>query len=109
MGQRFNSRWLRRRRYWRLLYRQFCCEPELRRSGPAEQAPSGGSSAPPPPTCDQLLAEDIDSYLQNYKGMTGSGSPLLSGLSTWGTPGTDAGTFLVNLGETTGVDPAFIL
>ncbi len=41
--------------------------------------------------------------------MTGVGSPLWAGLSTWGTPGTDAGSFLVSLGEQTGVDPAFIL
>ncbi len=60
-------------------------------------------------TCDQLLAQWIDMYLQNYNGMTGHGSPLLGGLATWGAPGTDAGTFLVGLGKSTGVDPAFIL
>ena len=69
----------------------------------------GDNTSPPPMTCDQLLAQWIDMYLQNYNGMTGHGSPLLTGLATWGAPGTDAGTFLVSLGKSTGVDPAFIL
>jgi hypothetical protein len=72
----------------------------------------GSPNGPPPPKkkcCDDLLADWIDSYLQNFVGVGGKGSPLWGGLSTWGVPGTSAGHFLVGLGEEKGVDPAFVL
>ncbi|MBV8842251.1 MAG: RHS repeat-associated core domain-containing protein, partial [Bryobacterales bacterium] len=53
-------------------------------------------------SCDQLLAMWTDRYLSNYNGWTGK-SPLLTGLSG------DAGTYLVGLSESSGVDLAFIL
>jgi RHS repeat-associated protein len=84
-------------------------EPGCYGGGGGEVPVTSGHDAGPKPSCDQLEAEWIDDYLQSYKGATGSGSPLYTGLATWGTPGVDAGTFLVNLADQTGVDPAFIL
>jgi RHS repeat-associated protein len=61
------------------------------------------------PSCDVLLADMIDDYLEHYQGMTGTGSPLYTGLATVGTPGVTAGTLLVGMGRRFGIDPAFIL
>lgn len=79
----------------------FCQDP-----GPYIQPPTTKDDLP---SCDDLLAQWIDSYLTTYKGPTGIGSPLWGGLTTWGTPGMDAGVYLVNLGKQDNVDPAFIL
>ena len=52
---------------------------------------------------EQNLANVIDDYLKNYKGMTGSGSPLLTGLSPTGGP------YLIAQAQKTGVDPSLVL
>jgi RHS repeat-associated protein len=67
-------------------------------------APSPGPKSPEKKCCDDLLADWISSYLENYAGMTGRGSPLWGGLATWGVPGTSAGHYLMGLGQQTGVD-----
>jgi hypothetical protein len=72
------------------------------------QIPPPSAPKPKLPECSELLARWIDSYLSSYRGWTG-GSPLFGGLTTWGTPGQSAGQYLVELGQSTGVDPAFIL
>jgi hypothetical protein len=52
---------------------------------------------------EQNLADVIDDYLKNYKGMTGSGSPLATGLKP------SAGPYMIAQAQTTGVDPSIIL
>jgi hypothetical protein len=54
---------------------------------------------PPDESCEDLLAQLIDTYLTSYVGWTRKGSPL-AGLT---------GAYFVQLGILTGVDPAFIL
>jgi hypothetical protein len=52
---------------------------------------------------EQNLIAVIDDYLKNYKGMTGSGSPLSTGLAPTG------GQYMVAQAQKTGVDPSLVL
>jgi hypothetical protein len=52
---------------------------------------------------EQNLANVIDNYLKNYVGMSGSGSPLLTGLSPTG------GQYMIAQAQQTGVDPSLVL
>ncbi len=52
---------------------------------------------------EQNLSDVIDDYLKSYNGMTGSGSPLLTGLSPTG------GQYMIVQAQQTGVDPSLVL
>lgn len=52
---------------------------------------------------EQNLADVIDDYLKKYVGMSGSGSPLLTGLSPTG------GQYMIAQAQKTGVDPSLVL
>ena len=52
---------------------------------------------------EQNLADVIDNYLKNYVGMSGSGSPLYTGLAPTGGP------YMIAQAQQTGVDPSLVL
>jgi hypothetical protein len=54
-------------------------------------------------TWEQNLVDVINDYLKNYQGMTGSGSPLLTGLPPTG------GQYMIVQAQKTGVDPSLVL